>query len=521
MKCVLRTSLILLLIQFLKAASSSSNLVNPANTSEKKNLDSGVSVKTVKTAPTVNKIEDKSNQAMKVVVQHPLSKTVDQIAQQPSSLDLSIEKLLEAEKQKSALMDHIGPDSGSDDLEQEKKAKEEGENKKLKMFLYQRRKFEMDENLMIDLNFGFDLDKKISGNVLPFHADLGFDKVLVNLNSGDCDEKMQCTKADKGTRNTGVYDSRDYSYYDGLSFLGVQRIRPGELSRDEDHNLDHFFTLPMRFYDNTEDLSQNILGLGPNSDIWKYWADIYNFPNGNINLTLCYYKHHEYILFDSKIDFDNEIILKVPKKSNVYSFQGNLQFNDKVIGKSLKNDQIVNLCLGNEEGLTMKVTPSIMELLKTSLCKNVDDCSEEEDLKDSDMEFSLKFEDYQKENSFFAARFFKNSFVEVHKGELHWKVELINERKNKENCQIILEQEFLREKYLMISYDLKNPDSLFIGFKIMRDSDFSKFDFYFYSVMLFLILTITMMVLFIILNYKINRFIEKEEKEKEKLLQDA
>jgi hypothetical protein len=277
----------------------------------------------------------------------------------------------------------------------------------------------------------------------------------------------------------------------------------------------------MRFYDNTEDLSQNILGLGPNSDVWKYWADIYNFPSGNINLTLCYYKHHEYILFDSKIDFDNEIILKVPKKSDVYMFQGNLQFNDKVIGKELKNDQIVNLCLGNEEGLTMKVTPSIMELLKTSLCKNVDNCSEEDDLKDSDMEFSLKFEDFQKENSFFAARFFKNSFVEVHKGELHWKVELINERKNKQNCQIILEQEFLREKYLMISYDLKNPDSLYIGFKIMRDSDFSKFDFYFYSVMLFIILTITMMVLFIILNYKINRFIEKEEKEKEKLLKEA
>ena len=512
--------MILLLVHFSQA---SSNLVNPPNTPPKKNLDSGVINKAVKTSPTTALVSDKSTQVAQAPAQHPLAKTISQIDNSPSSLDISIQKLLEAERQKSALMDHVGLDSGSDDLEQEKKAKEEGENKKLKMFLYQRRKFEMDENLMINLNFGFDLEKKISGDTLPFRADLGFDKVLVNLNSGDCDEKMQCTKADKGTRNTGVYDSRDYSYYDGLSFLGVQRIRPGELSRDEDHNLDHFFTLPMRFYDNTEDLSQNILGLGPNSDIWKYWADIYNFPNGNINLTLCYYKHHEYILFDSKIDFDNEIILKVPKKSDVYMFQGNLQFNDKALGKSLKNDQIVNLCLGNEEGLTMKVTPSIMEMLKTSLCQNPqDDCSEEEHLKkDINMEFVLKFEDFQKENSFFAARFFKNSFVEEHKGELHWKVELINERKNQGNCQIILQQEFLREKYLMISYDLKDPDSLYIGFKIMRDSDFSKFDFYFYSVMLFLILTITMMVLFIILNYKINRFIEKEEKEKEKLLQES
>jgi len=518
MKSILSTCLILILIQTLSAATKS---LKQIKTNPKKNLDSGVQKNIVSTSSTITKSKNNAENASITTTQHPLSKTVSHVNEQPTDLDLSIQKLLEAEKQKSALMDHVGLDSGSDDLEEEKKAKEDGENQKLKMFLYQRRKFEMDENLMIDLNFGFDLDKKVSGKVLPFHADLGFDKVLINLNNGDCDEKMQCSKVDKGTRNTGAYDSKDYSYYDGLSFLGVQRIRPGELSKDEDHNLDHFFTLPMRFYDNTEDLSQNILGLGPNSDVWKYWADIYNFPSGNINLTLCYYKHHEYILFDSKIDFDNEIILKVPKKSDVYMFQGNLQFNDKVIGKELKNDQIVNLCLGNEEGLTMKVTPSIMELLKTSLCKNVDNCSEEDDLKDSDMEFSLKFEDFQKENSFFAARFFKNSFVEVHKGELHWKVELINERKNKQNCQIILEQEFLREKYLMISYDLKNPDSLYIGFKIMRDSDFSKFDFYFYSVMLFIILTITMMVLFIILNYKINRFIEKEEKEKEKLLKEA
>jgi hypothetical protein len=518
MKSILSTGLIIILAQILSVSADSLKTIK---TSPKKNLDSGVETKTVKTPTPIIKTKNNVDKAITGETQHPLAKTVNTVKEKPTDLDLSIQKLLAAEKEKSALMDHIDLDSGSDDLEQEKKAKEEGENEKLKMFLYQRRKFEMDDNLLINLNFGFDLDKKVSWKVLPFHVDLGFDKVLINLNNGDCQENMQCTKVNKGIRNTGSYNSKGYSYYDGLSFLGVQRIRPGELSRDEDHNLDHFFTLPMRFYDNNEDLSQHILGLGPNSDVWKYWADIYNFPSGNINLTLCYYKHHEYILFDSKIDFDNEIILKVPKKSDVYMFQGNLQFNDKVIGKELKNDQIVNLCLGNEEGLTMKVTPSIMELLKTSLCKNVEDCSEESDLKDSDMEFTLKFEDFQKENSFFAARFFKNSFVEVHKGELHWKVELINERKNKQNCQIILEQEFLREKYLMISYDLKNPDSLFIGFKIMRDSDFSKFDFYFYSIMLFIILTITMMVLFIILNYKINRFIEKEEKEKEKLLKEA
>lgn len=514
MKSVLANFLIIYLIHCVKTAPAT-KMTKTTNVTKK--LDSGVVTKTLPSTKT--KLSSTSQQPMEIIVQHPLSK---KIKTKSSSLDLSIQKILKAEQEKQSIVlsDHVGLDTNSDDIEDEKKAQQEGELKKLKMFLYQRRKFEMDDDLLINLNFGFDLNDKISGEALPFHPDLAFDKVLINLNSADCTEDLQCSKSEKGKRSSGIYDSKDYTYYDGLSFLGVQRIRPGELSRDEEHNLDHFFTLPMRFFDNTEDLGQNVLGLGPNSDVWNYWANIYNFPGESINLTLCYYKHHEYILFDSKIDFDNEIILKVPKASDVYAFEGKLEFKDKNIPKPL-TEQRVKLCIGNEKGLTMKVTQSIMDLLKNSLCNNVNNCSEEDDLKDTNMELSLKFEDFQKENSFFAARFFKNSFVEVHKGQLHWKIELISEKAKAGNCQIILEQEFLREKYLMISYDLTDPDSLYIGFKIMRNSDFSKFDFYFYSVMLFLILTIAMMVLFIILNYKINRFIEKEEKEKEKLLQDA
>jgi hypothetical protein len=517
-------SLGLLLLTLTQTQSTTSQKPTQAK-AVKSILDSGVPTETLSSS-TPSKDSASSPQTLKVTTEHPLMKTVNKTNQQPSQLDLSIKKFLEAEKEKSAMIkqNHIDVDPNTDDIEEENRIKEEGEKKKLKMFLYQRRKFEMNQELLIDLNFGFDLDKKVSGQVLSFHPDLAYDKVLVQMAKAECLEENQCTKPEDGKREEGDYNAKSYSYFNGLSFLGVQRIRPGELSRDDEHNLDHFFTLPMRFYDDAQEFNQNILGLGPNSDVWSYWSSIYNFPSGFINLTLCYYKHHEYILFDSKIDFDNEIILKVPKNSNMYMFKGSMDFDDKEL--NLKDGdfkfQELNLCLGNEPGLTMKVVPSIMDLIKKSLCETPDRCSMASDLKkDSDMELSLKFTDFQKEKSFFKAKFFKNSFVEKAGEDLNWKVELIKDLKNNEKCDIILHQEFLKEKYLMISYDLKDPDSLYIGFKIMRESDFSKFDFYFYSILLFLILTITMMVLFIILNYKINRFIEKEEKEKEKLLQES
>ena len=455
------------------------------------------------------------------IVEHPLDR-VKTKQRKESQLDMSIEKILKAEKEKSMLIkrDHLIPDDSDDNMESEEKLKEEGENKKLKMFLYQRRKFDMQNDLMIDLHFGFDMEKKVTGEPLAFRPDLGFDKVLINMNQANCTEEVQCSKSDKKKENLGVYDSKDYNFFNAVGFLGVQRIRPGELSQNDENNLDHFFTLPMEFYNNNNNMDKNILGLAPNAVIWKYWSNIYNFPNGKINLTLCYYNHHEYILFDSKIDYDKEIILKVPKDSNIYQFKGKLDFVDSSANTKLENQE-VNLCIGNKEGLTMQVTKSIMELVKNSLCNDVENCSSEGDLKNNDMVFSLMFYDFKKEKSFFHAKFFKNSLVEVKDGKLIWKIELLTDKEQEQGCQIILEQEFLKEKYLMISYDLEDPDSLYIGFKIMEDSDFSKFDFYFYSVMLFLILTVAMMILFIILNYKINRFIEKEEKEKEKLLQES
>ena len=396
----------------------------------------------------------------------------------------------------------------------------EGETKKLKMFLYQRRKFDMGKELDINLNFGFDLEKRVSGDALRFHPDLGFDKVLVNLNSGECLEENQCSKSEDGKRVEAKYDTKEYWYYNGTTFLGVQRVRPGELASGEEHNLDHFFGMPIRFYDNTGEFSRNIVGLGPNSVVWGYWAKVYNFPNEAINLTLCYYKDHEYILFDSKIDFEKEIILKVPKKNDMYKFPGELDFKARGSNKPL-HDTEVSLCINNKANLTMRVTPLLMKLIRNSLCKDPSQCSRESDLKNEELDFKLRFYDYSKENSFFAAKFFVSSFVEVHKGDLLWKVDRLSQKEVDMGCQIVLEQEFLKEKYLMISYDLRDPDSLFIGFRIMKASDFSTFDFYFYSLMLFLVLTIGSLVLFIILSYKINRFIDKEEKDKQRLLQEA
>lgn len=39
-------------------------------------------------------------------------------------------------------------------------------------------------------------------------------------------------------------------------------------------------------------------------------------------MTICYNENNEYILFDSYIDMDEDILFKVEKKGNFYKFPG-------------------------------------------------------------------------------------------------------------------------------------------------------------------------------------------------------
>lgn len=86
--------------------------------------------------------------------------------------------------------------------------------------------------------------------------------------------------------------------------------------------------MPVHLYSNTEEFEDNILGLGPNSPVWNYWKNLYHFPNNHINITVCYNEENEYMMFDSYIDMDNEILFKVDKDKSLYSFDGFMKLNE-------------------------------------------------------------------------------------------------------------------------------------------------------------------------------------------------
>lgn len=110
----------------------------------------------------------------------------------------------------------------------------------------------------------------------------------------------------------------------------------------------------------------------------------------------------------------------------------------------------------------------------------------------------------------FIAKFEKQSLYKIVDGKVIWKIATLNEREVQAGCDIILENEYLKGKFLMISNNIEQP-YMYIGLKFVIPSDFPTFDFYTITITLLSVIAISLLIVFIVLNNSLNKMIEKEE----------
>lgn len=399
-------------------------------------------------------------------------------------------------------------------LAQTKNTNIDEEDSLYKLYLYQRVKMDFNNNSTVTLHYGIDISTFISTAALPFQLDIGFNHILINMNSHECVDEENCHKLDEGKRDTHVYNSTAYSYFNSTSFLGVNRVRPGEITVEKNEDIANFYSLPMRFYDNVEGLSHNVLGLGPNSPIWEYWKRIYHFPGKHINVTMCYNTDNEYVLYDSYIDRESEIMFGLDESKNAektnqpYVFKANLIF--KTGDKEQEGER--KICLSNKDNLMMKLKQSLLDDLKAELCTDPNNCVKNSDLKNNPkLDFQITVADSAKPDKKFNTKFLLSAIYEVEDDKIRWKVQVIIPTDYNDECDIMLEKEFLKEKYLLMSYNIDDPASILVGFKLMMPSDFTRFDFYSVTMFVLIIATIALFIVYMVLNHSLNKLIEKEE----------
>lgn len=276
---------------------------------------------------------------------------------------------------------------------------------------------------MITLEYGFDKELLVSANSLDFKFNLGYPDVLVNIKIQDCLPKDSCIVQGAKTFKDDSYQGLPYKYYEAKSFLGVNRIRPGELETNKDGQYQNYYDLPMRFFEPNEKMPHNVLGLSPNSVIWNYWENLYHFPGKHINMTFTYNPDDEFILFDSSIDMDEEVLYKVNKKSNLYLFEGITEYDFR----SKKQEGRDKICISNDKGLALKLAPSFYGDLMGKLCTNPAQCTKVSDLSQNPVKFEVKMMDHMRQDAQFILKFENESLYSEVNGELIWRIAPINE----------------------------------------------------------------------------------------------
>ena len=377
-----------------------------------------------------------------------------------------------------------------------------------KQYLYQRSKLELNHQNSIILSYGLNNDTISTQIELPFKIDLQFPDILINMNSRGCLVEDSCEKSSVKEREKAVYQEVSYSYFEAKSFLGVKRIRPGELDVESLKEIPDFHQLPIQFYDNSEQMDYNVLGLSPNSKIWKYWESIYHFPTRRINLSLIYKQDQPFIIFDSAINHAQEILFKVKKTSSSYEFKAKINFKDN---EAKMTNQEINVCISNKIDQTFRISEPLFISIKNTLCKNSEDCGKASDLKESP-EFFLQLEmnDHNRTDSVFNTTFFVNSLYNIQDENIIWKIDKTSVLEDEAGCQFILEQNFLAEKQLMISNDLDDPENLYIGIKVLEPGEFSKLNFYSFILIIMILLSVSLCTVYIILNNSLNKLLVKE-----------
>ena len=394
-------------------------------------------------------------------------------------------------------------DKGIRDLEDNISPEIPEEKKVEKIYIYHRVKFPYNQESKIPLYYGFDEERNISTNLLDFEIDLSYSNILINQKNVECRKEDNCKITDPSHKKE-KYDNKEIETGEANIVLTVNRIRPGELNNDLLENSDHLKTLKTKFY-NSNEMEKNILGLAPNSDIWNYWENIYHFPKKHINITFCYNEGNEFLMFDSYINTEKEVLFKTKKTDGIFNFDGFVNYNDK---KNVINNQIHKICVSNKNGLTMSLKGDLFNFVKSSICNN-EICVSKSDLKQTpEIDFQMKFQSFQRVQDYFSTKFYLSEFLEIGEDDkIIWKIEETKEP----TCDIILQKEFLKDNFFLINNNLDDKENMYIGFKKIKPSHFSNIDFYNVSMLIMSIIAITLFIIYLVLNSTLNKIIEKEE----------
>lgn len=365
--------------------------------------------------------------------------------------------------------------------------------------LYQRKREEVDATgQYVNFHIGFDQEIYLNSRSLPFKIDLNYDGVLVGK-SVKCEQLGSCTLQNKGETVKGDYHGKSISYQIGKTFVNFYALSPAEIESDDVAKL-----LPVsevRFIANESEDVGNVIGLAPNSKLWKDWNSQFYFRNEIFNITYSNYPDQKFIRYYSSVPEDT-VLVDTPKSSSQYKFDAIIKLPD--------DEKHGNVCLNLVDDGVVSVNEDIYNRLLGFICSDKSKCTSKENLSPnvhSDL-FSLILEDSRNKSNRFKATVKSWHLFHIDQADrivLHFKKIGSAEQSG---CDVVLQSEFFSGYYLLISNDLKNAKSIHVGLREIRESDFIFLNLWKY--LLFVILGIFCTIAFLSLGSYLNSRRKKE-----------
>lgn len=308
------------------------------------------------------------------------------------------------------------------------------------------------------LYVGLTKDHKISAKKLPFVLDLNYDHTLIT-DKVTCDDLGYC-KVTGDSNQSDTYNGTQYKYTEAKTLVAPQVVSPAEISKSVAEAVSRS---RIRLVQDGMSGSVNVLGLSPIADTWSDWNNEYFLRFEALNITYHRYPSHDYILFYSKIS-NNDVMVNI-KKDKKYIFDA--KFNDDTMSKD------VSVCVKTNQHVFFELNDDLYQEIKGLVCKSGSPCQTKSDLK-SDLkgQFSLTVTDSDTGKTMSATINVKD-LVNLAEDE---ETLVLNFYRNTDtsfsDCDIVLQNMFFENYYLLISNSLKDSNKIRIGLRKIQSSDF-------------------------------------------------
>jgi hypothetical protein len=324
------------------------------------------------------------------------------------------------------------------------------------------------ERSKIRLYFGLDSKKYFYSKPVFFEIDFFENKIIIN-NDEKCDIENSCFSEDKiiGPEYYSK-DKEEYYYVKGKSFLGLKQQKTQIIKADK---LNHYVGLDLRVLTADSKLKKNILGMAPNSPIWAYWNEIYNFHNNIIYFNMSLNPSVNMVSFWNLKIIKEDIYIIAEKKKSFFMIKltSHLHHYHTFVKRHL------NFCIRMKSEKLMSVRQSIFFEIKTLLCNDPNKCDQKKDLSESKKNFKwiIYLMDFMKVSLNDSIIFQKEDIFSLDDDQkIIWNFDVL-EFKEYNECDIFLEKKFFEQYYLTIVNDLENQ---FYSLISLKKYDYNLFD---------------------------------------------